>query len=103
MARSASARVSASGFSHHTGLPAAATAPICSTCSECGVARNTACTRGSATASRNSVPQFETVGLGEIGNERGLFAHAADEPQALALALHRFDDGFAPAPEADDG
>src|SRR6202035_997299 len=56
MARAASARVSASGFSHHTGLPAAATAPICSTCSECGVARNTACTRGSVTASGNSVP-----------------------------------------------
>src|ERR1700686_3510899 len=55
IALSASARVSASGFSHHTGLLAAATALICSTCSECGVARNTARTRGSATASENSV------------------------------------------------
>ena len=47
--------------------------------------------------------QLKTVGFGEIGNELGLFAHAANEAQALALALHRFDDGFAPAPEADDG
>ena len=47
--------------------------------------------------------QFETVGLGEIGNELGLFAHAANKAQALALALHRFDDGFAPASQPDDG
>ena len=47
--------------------------------------------------------QLETVGFGEIGNELGLFAHAANEPQPPILALHRFDDGFAPASEADDG
>ena len=47
--------------------------------------------------------QFKAVGLGEIGDELGLFAHAANEPQAFALALHRFDDGFAPASQPDDG
>src|SRR5580704_4092639 len=103
MARSASARVSASGFSHHTGLPAAATALIWSTCSECGVARTTACTRGSATTSENSVPSSKPWVLAKIGNELGLFAHAANKAQALALALHRFDDGFAPASQPDDG
>ena len=71
MARSASARVSASGFSHHTGLPAAATAPICATCSECGVARNTACTRGSATASENSVPSSKPWVLAKSATSSG--------------------------------
>ena len=54
-ARSASARVSASGFSHQTGLPAAATMRTCSTCRECGVASRMACTAGSAIASLRSV------------------------------------------------
>src|SRR6202035_955213 len=71
MARAASARVSASGFSHHTGLPAAATAPICSTCSECGVARNTACTRGSVTASGNSVPSSKPWVLAKSATSSG--------------------------------
>jgi hypothetical protein len=53
--RAASARVKASGFSHHTGLFARATALTCSTCSEWGVARNTACTSGSASASARSL------------------------------------------------
>src|SRR5215475_8831401 len=55
IALSASARRSANGFSHHTGLPAAATEHICETCRECGVARKIACARGSETASSNSV------------------------------------------------
>src|ERR1039458_2776706 len=54
-ARSASARVNASGFSHQTGLPAAATMRTCSTCKECGVASMMACTSGSAMASLRSV------------------------------------------------
>ena len=47
--------------------------------------------------------QLETVGFCEIGDELGLFAHAADKTQAFALALHRFDDGFTPASQPDDG
>src|SRR5262249_13177802 len=53
--RAAAPPVSASGFSHHTGLPARATAVTCSTCSECGVARKIACTSGLAIASSSSV------------------------------------------------
>src|SRR5262249_8186507 len=53
--RAASARVSASGFSHQIGLPARATAPTCSGCSECGVARKMACTSELSIASARSV------------------------------------------------
>jgi hypothetical protein len=54
-ARRASWRVSASGFSHHTCLPASAAATTWPTCTECGVARKTASTSGSAIASSNAV------------------------------------------------
>ena len=70
-ARAASARVSASGFSDQTGLPAAATAEICSTCSECGVARNTACTRGSAIASSKSVESSKPFALAKSATSSG--------------------------------
>jgi hypothetical protein len=53
--RAASARVSASGFSHHTAFPTRATAETCSTCSECGVARKIAWTSGLSIASLSSV------------------------------------------------
>ena len=58
-ARAASFRVSASGFSHQTGFLARATVSICGTWSECGVARNTACTAGSAMASARSVESLK--------------------------------------------
>jgi hypothetical protein len=38
----------------------------------------------------------------EPGNLLGLLAHPADEPQTLTLALHGFDDRFAPPSEADN-
>ena len=47
--------------------------------------------------------EFEAFRLGEIGDQLGLLAHPADEMQALALALHGFDDVLAPASEADHG
>ena len=70
-ARSASPRVSASGFSHQTGLPAAATAEIWATCNECGVARNTACTRGSATACSNSVDSSKPLAAAKSHTSSG--------------------------------
>jgi hypothetical protein len=47
--------------------------------------------------------QLEALGGREIANQIRLLAHAADDMQALALALHRFDDRLAPASEADNG
>jgi hypothetical protein len=47
--------------------------------------------------------QLEALGGGEIADPIGLHADAADEAQALALALRRFDDVLAPASEADNG
>ncbi len=67
----ASARVSASGFSLHTGLPSAATAEICCTCSECGVARNTAWTRGSAMAWSKSVESSKPLALAKSATSSG--------------------------------
>jgi hypothetical protein len=101
-ALSASARQSANGFSHQTGLPAAATAHICGTCRECGVARKIACTRGSETAFVFG-GQFEAPGRGEFANQLGLSADSANEAQALAFALHRLDDIFSPSAKADYG
>jgi hypothetical protein len=50
-ARSASARVSASGFSHMTALPACAAAMICAGCCEFGVASTIILIAGSASSS----------------------------------------------------
>src|ERR1700693_3786041 len=47
--------------------------------------------------------QLEAVRFGETAELFGLFADAAREAQALALALHRFDYPLAPASEADNG
>ena len=102
IARSASARVSAKGFSHQTGLPAAATAEICPTCSECGVARNTACTRGSAIASSNSVDSSKPFGNRKFTRKFRLFGDATDDPQASAFALYGFDNIFSPSAKTDD-
>ena len=45
--------------------------------------------------------QFEALGGCEIAHELGLLADAADDAQALAFALHGFDDALAPAAKAD--
>src|SRR6478672_8225059 len=65
-ARAASLRLSDSGFSHMTGLPASATRTIWSACSECGVASTTAFTCGSFRTASSSVlsrkPCFSATG-----------------------------------------
>src|SRR5262249_58905136 len=47
--------------------------------------------------------QFEALGRREITHQIGLLPDSADEEQALAFALHRFDDIFSPSAEADYG
>jgi len=47
--------------------------------------------------------QFETLGRREITHQIGLLTDSTDEAQALAFALHRFDDIFSPSAEADYG
>ena len=103
MARSASRRVSASGFSLHTGLPSAATASIWRICSECGVARNTQPDARIGDRFVEVGRQLEALAGCEVRYLLGLLADAADDAQAAALALHGFDDALAPAAKADHG
>src|SRR5471030_1892582 len=47
--------------------------------------------------------ELEALGGREIAHQIGLLADSTDEMQALALALHGFDDVLAPASEANNG
>ena len=95
--------MSASGFSHQTGLPAAATF---GNLLDMQRMRRRQEHRLHARVGDRLLEigrQLEALGGGEIAHQIGLLADAADEAQALALALHGFDDVLAPASEADDG
>jgi len=87
-ARRLGARQRPSGFSRTRPAfaGARATALTCSTCSEWGVARNTACTSGSAKRIGEIARQAESVLLGERPRAFvRLLAHAMDEAQAACL------------------
>src|SRR5262249_9083482 len=46
--------------------------------------------------------EFEAVRSGKAGNALGFLAHAVNEAQALAFALYRVDDRFAPPSKTDN-
>ena len=102
-ARSAPARVSASGFSQQTGLPARAAATTCSTCRVCGVASTTASTRGSASASSSLDDSSRPCWTANSAHGVGPPRHAADELRRVADSLDRAHQVLAPAAESDDG
>ena len=75
-AASASALVSANGFSQKTCLPASAAATTCGACMECGVASTTASTSGSARSARTRRP----------GGVRGSAAKASTSGETVRVA-----------------
>ena len=102
-ARAASARVSASGFSHHTGLPAWATARDLLDMQRMRRRQEHRLHVGIGDGLVEFGGEPEAVLRGEAAHVVRLLADAVDEAELLALALHGGDQGLAPASEADDG